>query len=178
MPIARRRGSETTQPASADAANPALERRRTVRLENYWLSLRWSAQGPYFQDFRPERSPIPWSQLFLAHCGGTSEQIEFEHVGSDVVAVFQPTGTNLPEREWLLDAIRTHCGDIDATLRNASPARGEGSFTRPDGVTVHYRSLLLPFVDSERKPRYLLGALTYRTERPPAEIIPWPGRAG
>ena len=177
IPIARRRASETAQ---SDGANidPALERRRTVRLENYWLSLRWSANGPYFQDFRPERSPVPWPQLFLAHCAGRSDEIAFEHVGDDVAAVFRPVGTNLPEREWLLDAIRSHYGEIDVTLQNGTPARCAGSLTRMDGATVLYRSLLLPFVDGARKPRYLLGAITYRVERAPAKIIPWPGRSG
>jgi hypothetical protein len=158
--------------ASSAAPAPELERRLTVRLENYWLSLRWSPRGPFFQDFHPERNPVPWSNTFLARLGDRPPVFRFEHVGEGIAALFKPRGTNLPEREWLLRAVACHCGDIASTLDRATPARREGSFMRQDGARVLYRSLLLPFVDAEREPRYVVGALTYRLEPPSATIIP------
>jgi hypothetical protein len=58
------------------------------------------------------------------------------------------------------------------TLGHAAPARREGTFTRHDGADVKYRSLLLPFVDAWREPRYLVGAVTYRLDLPPSVVIP------
>jgi hypothetical protein len=158
--------------APSGAPAPANERRLTVRLENYWLSLRWSPRGPFFGDFHPERNPVPWSNSFLARVDGTPSAIRFEHVGEGIIALFKPHGTNLPEREWLLAAIALHCGDIAVTLDHATPTRRDGSFVRYDGARVLYRSLLLPFVDAEREPRYVVGALTYRLEPPSAKVIP------
>lgn len=151
----------------------ALERRRTIRLENYWLSLRWSNRGPFFQDFRPERNPVPWADLFLAHRAGPGEEFRFEHVGDGLAAALRPPGTNLPQQDWLPEAIARHCGDMLATLERGRPERREGNLVLPDGAEIRYRSVLLPFVDNAREPRYVLGALTCRTERPSALVLPW-----
>jgi len=163
-------------PAPDTVPSPApafgLERRLTVRLENYWRALRWSERGPFFQDFHPERNPVPWSNTFLAHLSGVPGEIRFEHVGEAIVALFKPRGTNLPHQEWLLQAIARHCGDMGGTLGHAAPTRREGSFTRHDGAEVKYRSLLLPFVDANREPRYRVGAVTYRLDLPPSVVIP------
>jgi len=157
---------------SSMGPSPEHERRLTVRLENYWLSLRWSPRGPFFGDFHPERNPVPWTNTFLAHVRGTPSTVHFEHVGEGVTTLFKPQGTNLPDREWLLAAIVRHCGDIALALDHATPTRRDGSFVRDDGARVLYRSLLLPFVDAEREPCYVMGALTYRIESPSAKIIP------
>jgi len=162
----------TLHPTAPDALAPDLERRRTIRLVNYWLSLRWSGRGPFFRDFQPELNRVPWADSFLAYLGGKPEEISFEYVGDGIAPIFRPKGTNLPERDWLLEAIATRCGDIKGTLDCGRPAHRDGSFVLSDGSLVQYRSVLLPFVDEEHAPRYLLGAVTYRLQRPQAIVIP------
>lgn len=144
------------------------ERRLLIRLENYWRSLRRSACGPFFEDFWPSRSPVPLTNCFIAYVGGPGAQLAFDHIGGSIIALFELDRTNLPDREWLLDAIPSRFGDISNVLKTVSPARGEGRFNRPGGIVVLYRSILLPFVDAKREPAYMIGAMTYRLDPMPA----------
>jgi hypothetical protein len=140
------------------------ERRLLVRLEHYWRSLRRSARGPFIEDFRTSRNPVPWEDCFIAHVGGAGAELGFDHIGKSIVALFKPDRTNSPDGEWLLDTIQHRFGEASTVLKTTSPARGEGRFCRPDGIVVLYRSLLLPFVDANRQPAYMIGAMTYRLD--------------
>src|SRR5579872_1694607 len=124
------------------------ERRRTIRLENYWMSLRQCEQGCFFVDFRPERNPVPWSNCFLAYFRDPNAEPIFEHIGASIVVLFKPDRTNLPDKEWMMASIISHCGDMTGLLRNAWPVRRDGCLDRPNGILALYRSLLLPFVDA------------------------------
>jgi hypothetical protein len=140
------------------------ERRLLVRLENYWRSLRQSARGPFFEDFWPSRNPVPWEDCFIAHVGGSGGELAFDHIGNSIAALFKPDRSNLPDGEWLSNAIQHRFGEISTVLETTSPARGEGRFCRPEGIVVRYRSMLLPFVDAKREPAYMVGAMTYRLD--------------
>jgi hypothetical protein len=140
------------------------ERRLLVRLEDYWMSLRQSPFGPFFEDFRPSRNPVPWKNCFIAYVGGQHVELTFDHVGGSIIALFKPDRTNLPDREWLLDTIASRFGDICNVLKTARPEKREGQFCRPEGIVTPYRSVLLPFVDGRRTPAYVIGAMTYRLQ--------------
>ena len=140
------------------------ERRLLIRLEHYWRSLRQSTRGPFIEDFRISRNPVPWEDCFIAHVGGSRAELAFDHIGTAIVALFKPDRTNRTDGEWLMDTIRHRFGDMSQVLKTASPARGEGRFCRPDGMVVIYRSMLLPLVDANREPTYMIGAMTYRLD--------------
>jgi len=158
--------------AAREPSAAQLERRLTLRLEGYWLSLRWSGAGPFFHDFRPERNPIPWSDCFLAWRADGGGELALDHVGARLATLLKPAGSNLAEPEWLPQALALCFGDLEAALAGALPVRREASFRRRDGSTLLYRSILLPFVDWDRQPRYLLGGLTYRLDPEPAREAP------
>ena len=142
-----------------------VERRLTVRLENYWLSLRWSPRGPFFQDFHPARNPVPWTNVFIAHVPTSPKEISFDHVGTAIISLFKPDRTNLRSEDWLPDTIASRFGNMRVALDLARLSRREDRFDRTNGDTVLYRSLLLPFVDCDRVPTYVVGAVTYRVEQ-------------
>jgi hypothetical protein len=140
------------------------ERRLLIRLEDYWLSLRQSSRGPFLEDFRPWRNPVPWRNCFIAYVSEHGAELTFDHVGGSIIALFKPDRTNLPDREWLLDTIVSRFGEISNVLETARPARREGRICRPEGIAALYRSVLLPFVDGKRTPAYVIGAMTYRLD--------------
>ena len=137
------------------------ERRLTIRLEDYWLSLRWCAQGAFFEDFRPTRNPVPWENCFLACFDELEADPIFDHVGASIIVLLKPDRTNLPDTEWLKDTIASRFGNMRDALVTAKSIRQEGRLDRPGGIVALYRSLLLPFVDGKRVPRYVIGAVTY-----------------
>jgi hypothetical protein len=157
---------ENDAPSAALSQNEFAdsERRLLIRLEDYWLSLRRSLYGPFLEDFRPWRNPVPWRSCFLAYVSEQGAELTFDHVGGSIVALFKPDRTNLPDREWLLDTISSRFGEISAVLKTARPARREGRICRPEGIAALYRSVLLPFVDGKRTPAYVIGAVTYRLD--------------
>jgi hypothetical protein len=140
------------------------ERRLMIRLEDYWLSLRRCERGPFLEDFRIARNPVPWTNCFVAYASGRGAEPIFDHIGGSIIDLFKPERSNLPDREWLMDAIAARFGDMSDALTTVGPVRRDGRFDRPNGSAALYRSVLLPFVDVNREPTYVIGALTYRLE--------------
>ena len=139
------------------------ERRLTIRLEDYWLSLRRYPQGkgPFIDDFQPDRNPVPWRNCFIAYISGRGAEPIFDYVGASIILLFKPDRTNLPDWEWLVDIVAVRFGDMGEMLESFRPTKREGSFERSNGIVALYRSILLPFVDDKREPRYVLGAVSY-----------------
>jgi len=162
--------SENHAPLAALQSNEfaGSDRRRIIRLEDYWLSLRRCAQGPLIDDFQPARNPVPWRNCFIAYISGRGAEPIFDHVGDSIIVLFKPDRTNLPDWEWLVDIVAVRFGDMGEMLESFRPMKREGSFERPNGIVALYRSVLLPFVDDKREPRYVLGAVTYLLREAPA----------
>jgi len=135
-----------------------IERRATVRLENYWLSLRRSTAGPFFSDFEPARNPIPWSRCFIAAAQG--ETWFFDHLGRELTAIFFD-GAGSADHDRIVATIEACFGDMRAALATGRPVKSEGCRAAHTGATILYRTILLPFVDQNRHPAYVLGAASY-----------------
>ncbi|HMK68942.1 MAG TPA: hypothetical protein VK433_10360 [Stellaceae bacterium] len=156
--------SETRAPSVAAPTKDyaGIERRLIVRLESYWLSLRRCASGPFFEDFFPARNPVPWENCFIAYFGAVDAEPVFDHLGSLILVLFKPDRTNLPDQEWLTSSIAAQLGNMGEALSSGKPVRREGRLNLPGGKSALFRSILLPFADLERKPSYVLGAVTCR----------------
>jgi len=154
--------TSTAQAATKDYVG--IERRLIVRLESYWLSLRRCASGPFFEDLIPSRNPVPWQNCFIAYFSTPDAEPVFDHIGSMIFVLFRPDGTNLPDREWLPDAIASQLGSMNEALETAKPVRREGRLHLSGGRSALFRSILLPFADLGRDPAYVLGAVTCRLE--------------
>lgn len=143
------------------APGPGTEQRATLRLKRYWMTLRRNANGPYFADFRPERNPIPWTCCCLAFF--SRGRFSLEHFGEGYRAEF-----GIGEADIGSGAAGSRFaglfGSVADALAGSRPVEAEGADDQGDR-TVLYRSILLPFVDLEGSPAYVLGAFTSSAER-------------
>lgn len=155
----------------SDPKFDALERRATVRLVNYWLSLRRSDRGCFFQDFDPYRNPISWENCFLVRIEPPSIELEVEHIGGGTIAAFFGR-LPAPVPVSASDIIAARFGDPRSAVADGQLLKREGSLQRPDGCVVLYRSVLLPFTGAKDAASYVLGALTHRIEAASADVTP------
>jgi hypothetical protein len=137
------------------------ERRATVRLVNYWLSLQRSQGIPAFVDFDPHRNPIAWDQCLLASCG-SPEDVELEHIGTAITAIDGETamGPARPQRRFLNEIL----APLPDLLRTGEPQRVSGITRLAGDRRLLYRSVLLPFRSIDPARHYVLGATTFKIE--------------
>jgi hypothetical protein len=143
---------------SSGAPAGVPDRRATVRLRNYWLAVRWSPNGPFWQDFQPSRNPVPWPDCFVARSTGGG--FALDHLGEAIRWAFLDGADAEP---GLMPPRFAACfGDPGVPLATGRPLATERMLPRRDGDALLYRSLLLPFVDLQQRPVYVLGAVTWR----------------
>lgn len=142
------------------------ERRATVRLVHYWLSLQRGGAVPAFVDFDPHRNPIAWDQCLLASCGG-ADDVVLEHVGTALAAVDLEMAAAVPgSRPSFVKEILAPLPDA---LRGGEPRHASGSCGLAGERCLLYRSVLLPFRSLDSARHYVLGAATFKIEPVAAE---------
>ncbi|GIK97049.1 MAG: hypothetical protein BroJett029_12580 [Alphaproteobacteria bacterium] len=157
------------QGMAASEHGPAeQERRATVRLLHYWLSLRRNHRLPAFVDFDPHRNPVPWDHCLLASCRSAREVI-YEHVGDGLVAVDRGASPDAAAEPQSLGFVKEITRSIPEVLQSGEVQTSAGAYPRPGGGTVLYRAALLPFRSTGDAWVYVLGAATYKVA---AEIRP------
>lgn len=139
---------------------PKIEQRATLRLKQYWTTLRRNEIGPYFADFRPDRNPIPWTCCCLAFL--SRDRFSLEHVGEGYRTVFGIGEDDIvPARQE--SRFAALFGSFTDALGGRAPVEVEGTHDH-GGRTILYRSILLPFVDLEGSPAYVLGGFSSSAE--------------
>ena len=148
---------------NSDRARHGAERRATVRLMYYWLSLRRVGNLPAFADFDPRRNPVRWDICFLIHLTAGRDPV-FEHIGDDLDEL---TGSDDAGRSPAIVAPDSPLGlaleGLETVWRSRLPYRRDGNRACGQGV-VRYRSILLPFADQIGDLRYVLGAVSHCIE--------------
>jgi hypothetical protein len=137
-----------------DRVRHGADRRATVRLMYYWLSLRRIGDLPAFADFDPRRNPVRWEICFLMRAVQEAPPV-FEHIGSDIEP--QTPGGPSPAHTLLTTALE----GMETVRRTTLPYRRDGSLAHPGRQAVRYRSILLPFADLDGQLRYVLGAVSH-----------------
>lgn len=143
-----------------DRERHGADRRATVRLMYYWLSLRRVGNLPLFADFDPRCNPVRWEICFLVHLPPEGEP-GIEHLGADFdpadhrAAALGPSGMT-PHR-----LLGLALDGLDTVRRTALPYRRDGSLMRGTGRALRYRSILLPFADGAGQLRRVLGAVSH-----------------
>jgi hypothetical protein len=156
--ILRPRGAGEALGEPATSRN--VERRATIRLVSYWLSLRRTAAGPWLADLKPERNPIPWDRCSLAFVD-PSGQIAWEHFGAEYARVFAMVAADMPVSDSAGGRFATMFGRVADALASSRPSNRDGRYERADGRDVLYRSVMLPFIDGGGRPAYVLTAFSY-----------------
>jgi hypothetical protein len=122
------------------------------------MSLRHSENGPVLADFRPERNPVPWPCCCLASWSGISA-ISFEHFGAAYGTVFGLEEADARRADDPASRFARLFGSFADALKAPRPLRKEGRCAEGPRTCL-YRSVLLPFVDLQGSPAYVLGAFS------------------
>src|ERR1700732_160269 len=118
----------------------AIDKRATVRLLRYWLSLRRVGVAPFFRDLDPRRNPVPWEQCFLVDAGPTGEDATFDHIGRALwVALDAPVAVGAVD-PGLPKFLRHLIADLGGALVTGEPVEKDGCESLANGDTVLYRS--------------------------------------
>jgi hypothetical protein len=140
-----------------------LERRATVRLVNYWMSLRRSHAIPAFVDFDPHRNPIGWDHCLLASCGGPADVV-LEHVGAALAEVDLDEAAVPGARLDMLGFVKEILAPLSQAIGSGEPQHCGGAYRIRGPRRMLYRSVLLPFRSLDAVRHYVLGAATYRID--------------
>lgn len=142
-------------------AQDLLEKRATVRLFRYWMSLRRADTTPFFRDFDPRRNPVPWEQCCLMTLNPPDQAPIFDHIGGKLWTALDkpfPYTVGAAPLPALIVDLKPKIAETSCT---GSPLESAGELALPAGGKVLYRSVLLPFLGSRQALRYVLGAITY-----------------
>lgn len=150
---------------SAQGGNPDLERRATVRLVHYWMSICRKDALPAFVDFDPHRNPIGWDRCVLAVCGGPTD-VTLEHVGATLVELDSRAAQGRQSDSVPPGIVARMLDLLPEVLSRRAPCHGEGIFPLPGQGRVLFRSVLLPFRSVDETRRYVLGAATFKIDPP------------
>lgn len=148
---------------SAVGSNPEHERRATVRLVHYWMSLCRNEAIPAFVDFDPHRNPIDWDRCLLASCAGPLD-VTLEHVGATLAALdAEAAGVTLGGAAvpGLVTRILSPLPDV---IGGGGPRHHDDIYALPGIGKVLFRSVLLPFRSVDAGLSYVLGAATFRVD--------------
>lgn len=141
-----------------------LERRATVRLVNYWMSLRrGQAALPAFVDFDPHRNPIGWDHCLLASCGGPADVV-LEHVGTALAEIDLDDAAMPGARFNKHGFVNEILAPLPRAIGTGEPQHCDGTYRLQGPRRMLYRSVLLPFRSLDAGRRYVLGAATYRID--------------
>ncbi len=134
------------------------ERRLTMRLLNYWQELRGVRRFPSLGDINPEAVGDIWENCYVLDVGTTSRDPMFSYLGQRLAKLsgVYIRGNSLADLEngTLLDQATRHVPEV---LETCAPVTSEDEFIRYDGVTIIYRSIVLPLSDDQKTVSHLLG---------------------
>ncbi|HEX6979159.1 MAG TPA: PAS domain-containing protein [Alphaproteobacteria bacterium] len=141
-----------------------LERRACSIAVQYWRSIAGAQRYPSRRQVTRESARDLWDHLFIIQVAPKPADSVFVQAGAVLCRALgrDPTGQKVADmlpHDVVARSLyfqRTSC-DLMAPIDEA------GKWTRPDGTTLLYRSVVMPLSDDQRSANYLLGAFSYRT---------------
>lgn len=155
--------SGTERQLIGDELPKGSERRLVLRLLSYWHELCGDRNFPSLAEIDPTQIPDLWEHCFVLEIGGHAENPVFRSIGAGLAEqaglnLTDKRVTDLPEQTLVAAAVSY----VDEVLRKNVPISRGGEYLAPDGVRVHYRSILLPMSDDGETISGLLGAVSCR----------------
>lgn len=143
------------------------EQRLTVRLTDYWNTLRKEAPMPNFVQFNQGAVSDIWPNclVFAAQptvAGKTAFRIQA--MGDNLTTLF---GHDLVGREASRPALRALgggkiAGSVEAAALNRAPVETEGKYVNDKNKIVKYRACLLPFASTPESVSHIIAGLSWR----------------
>ena len=147
-----------------DEAEPSgIERRLVLRLLEHWRELGGGDGFPSFSDVDPADMADIWPSCFVLEVAGHRDDPIFRAAGDGYV---RSAGTELIDRriselpkDTLAERSTTYFREV---IERAVPVSRGGEFVTGDGITIVYRSVILPMSDDGKTVSGLLGAANCR----------------
>ena len=143
------------------------ERRLTVSLMGMWWDLRGGRQLPAPEDIDTDQAPDLWPSCFILVTRAPLPASLFRYLGPAVTAasgLSAPPASlaDLPSGSLLDFATR----DLAEVLASRVPIVSSGELVGPDGVTLAFRSILLPIGRDREVIDQVIGGARCRILRP------------
>ena len=155
------------EPAATQVAASAIgndERRMHVRAYNYWVSLLEGRDFPSIEDLEPgDVSDFSGHSVLLDFtCGRDNPALPY--IGADIrdecgLGDDISTIADVPSRS-LLSRLTDHYLQI---IANRAPIGFEAEFANPQGETICYRGILMPFSSDGETIDFIYGVINWKT---------------
>lgn len=146
-----------------DALPKGMERRMVLRLLTHWRELCDGRDFPTFDDIDPAAIPDMWPCCFVIEYAGEGNEPVFRVMGDDFINRCMSTYVNRPISDVPTDTLLSQATSYTSeVLRKQVPISRGGEFITSGGVTVLYRSILLPMSDDGATMTGILGAANCR----------------
>jgi hypothetical protein len=136
-----------------------MERRLVLRILDYWRGITHTGAFPAESDIDPGAMSDMWPWCAVLGVDGKETDPEFSYIGDHLKEWCGANLTGKPlsatPRGTLVEKAFSH---FDRVLEKKVPISVGGQFTDHQGVTMLYRSILLPLADDGKTVVALLGA--------------------
>lgn len=147
-------------------ARDPREKRVTLRLWNYWNGLRGGEAYPSLRDFRVEAVGDLGEHAFVVDFLADPDDPTLRFVGR---ALCEEAGLDLTMKRLSAVPMASLLGQaaihLNQVFNRAAPVGLQDEFAGPQGRSVLYRGVLLPFRGERDGIDFIVGAITYRASR-------------
>lgn len=147
----------------SEPTSKPMERRLVVRILDYWRQIAPAGAFPARGDIDPAAIPDMWPWCAVLDIEGQESDPAFSYIGDHLKewCGANLTGKPLSEtpRNTLVEKAFAHFGQV---VEKRAPISLGGEFSDYRGVTILYRSIVLPLADDGKTIVALLGAANCR----------------
>lgn len=143
--------------------NPVQERRLILRVLDYWRSVTPAGVLPAERDIDPAAIPDLWPWCAVLQVDGRDDDPEFSYVGNRLTEWCGADLTGRPLSAAPRDTLVAEAFSMfGRALERGTPVSIGGQFADFRGVTILYRSIVLPLANDGATIVALLGATNGR----------------
>lgn len=145
------------------AEHDTSERRLVFRLLTYWRELGGEASLPSLSAIDAEAIPDIWPHCFMLECRPDDAEVVFHSAGQEFASTCGRDLTGVEVSSVPSNSLAEHATYfLEEVRRRMAPICRGGAFADADGITVLYRSILVPLSDEGEVVNALLGAANCR----------------
>lgn len=134
------------------------------RLLEYWEELKGDRAFPLESEVRPEDIKEIWDNCFLVAIVPEEEpRFKYSYLGQDIIEAYGAEGDSRAVCEELVypapAPLTKKFADIEA---NATVEKEDNEFTNAKGLTVKYRSVMMPLGLADGSVGFILGGMKWK----------------
>lgn len=153
---------DSIQPKESN--DPNDDRRITRVLLQYWETARGNRNCPSEQDIKVEELAAIWDSCFLVRRQESAERpFSYLYLGKQLIEAY---GDDLQEREicerLVFPSSMSLVDKFEEVVGNGEPISEEASFVNLKGMTILYRSILLPLSGESGGIDFVIGGMRWK----------------